>query len=327
MFSFLNNKNLNYFLFFLKSKGFLKYLFFFLISFSFWFLSMMSKYHETSLILPVKYINFPIDKIVLSKPNEEIDIRVKAPGFTILFYNLFHNAKLTLDLNSANVKLNKNGAEYFWFMNVKRKDISELIPPSMELVAINPQQSSIFFSNKESKIVPVKLRSQIILQDEKRFAKPIKIYPDSVKIYADREQLEKIKFIETENFFLTNVSKSNKYNVDVKSIDSVELDINKIEISIEIEDFIEETLVYNLEVKNLMDGYQIKLFPDVVNITLRVSKEKYNVLQTDLLKAVVDMSQFSYENDKLEVEVINLPSFVQLERVYPSSIEFLLIKD
>jgi len=327
MFSFLNNKNLNYFLFFLKSKSFLKYLFFFIISFSFWFLSMMSKYHETSLILPVKHINFPIDKIVLSKPDEQIYIRVKAPGFTILFYNLFNNTKLILDLNSANVKPNKNGAEYFWFMNVKRKDISELLSPSMELVAINPQQSSIFFSNKESKIVPVKLKSEIILQDEKRFAKPIKICPDSIKIYADREQLEKIKFIETENFVLTNVSKSNKYNIDVKSIDSVELDINQIEISIEIEDFIEETLVYNLEVKNLMDGYQIKLFPDVVDITLRVSKEKYNVLQTDLLKAIVDMSKFSYKNHKLEVEVVNLPSFVQLERIYPSSVEFLLIKD
>ena len=149
----------------------------------------------------------------------------------------------------------------------------------MELVSINPQQSSIFFSDKESKIVPVKLRSKIILQDEKRFAKPIKIYPDSVKLYANLEQLEKVKFIETENFVLTNVSKSNKYNIDVKSIDGVEFDINKIEISIEIEDFIEETLVYNLEVRNLMNGYQIKLFPDVVDITLRVSKEKYNVLK------------------------------------------------
>ena len=142
------------------------------------------------------------------------------------------------------------------------------------------------------------MRSKIILQDEKRFAKPIKIYPDSVKLYANLEQLEKVKFIETENFVLTNVSKSNKYNIDVKSIDGVEFDINKIEISIEIEDFIEETLVYNLEVRNLMNGYQIKLFPDVVDITLRVSKEKYNVLQT-FIKAVVDMEKFSYQNDKL----------------------------
>ena len=51
------------------------------------------------------------------------------------------------------------------------------------------------------------------------------------------------------------------------------------------------------------------------------------MLQTDLLKAIVDMSKFSYKNHKLEVEVVNLPSFVQLERIYPSSVEFLLIKD
>ena len=151
MFSFFNKKNLKYFLFVFKNKNFLKYLFFFIISCSFWFLSMMSKYHETSLMLPVTYINFPIDKIVSSQPTEKIEVRVKSPGFSIFFYNFFNNYKLNLDLNSANIKLNKNGAEFFWLMNTKRKEISELLPPSMELFSINPQKNSIFLVTKKVK--------------------------------------------------------------------------------------------------------------------------------------------------------------------------------
>ncbi len=51
------------------------------------------------------------------------------------------------------------------------------------------------------------------------------------------------------------------------------------------------------------------------------------MLQTDFLKLQVDASLISEESRTLVVEVENLPSFIQLQRVYPSRVEFLLIKE
>ena len=82
-----------------------------------------------------------------------------------------------------------------------------------------------------------------------------------------------------------------------------------------------------MEVKNLKKGYAIKLFPEVVQVTLRAPKDKYSMLQTDFLKLKVDASLISSEKRILEVEVENLPSFIQLQRMYPSRVEFLLIKE
>jgi len=50
------------------------------------------------------------------------------------------------------------------------------------------------------------------------------------------------------------------------------------------------------------------------------------MLQTDFLNLTVDASLIDSENRALTVEVENLPSFIQLQRVYPSKLEFLLIK-
>ena len=47
-----------------KNKKLSTYAFFIFISFSFWFLSMLSKHHETSLKVPVTYSNFPADKLL-----------------------------------------------------------------------------------------------------------------------------------------------------------------------------------------------------------------------------------------------------------------------
>ena len=63
------------------------------------------------------------------------------------------------------------------------------------------------------------------------------------------------------------------------------------------------------------------------NVFLQAPKDKYSMLQTDFLKLQVDAALISEESRTLAVEVENLPSFIQLQRVYPSRVEFLLIKE
>ena len=152
-----------------------------------------------------EYVNFPADKVLVSPSVSFIEARVKAPGFSILFYNLFNFSKLHLDIQQANTKPKKGGTEVFWLMNSKRKSISGILSSSMELIAINPERLIIPFSNKAKKKVVVKLQKSIDLSPEIWFAKPIYLVPDSVMIYGDQQQLDAIDFIETEELLLVDV--------------------------------------------------------------------------------------------------------------------------
>ena len=309
-----------------NNKKLSTYALFLFISFSFWFLSMLSKQHETTLKVPLIYSNFPADKMVSAPIADFVEVRVKAPGFSILFYNLFNFSKLVLDIDIANNKPNKDGSEVFWIMNSKRKAVVEIISASMELLDISPERLVIPFRDKTKKKVSIKLNKSISLRPEIWFANPIILIPDSIMIYGEKQQLDTIDFIHTEQLLLTEVSQSNSNKVLLSIPDKVQCKIKSIEVIIEVEPFVEQLIEYKMQVKNMKKGYTIKLFPEIVQVTLRAPKDKYSMLQTDFLTLKVDASLISSENSTLNVEVDNLPSFIHLQRVYPSRIEFLLIK-
>jgi len=327
MFENLKNRISSFFKSESNNKKLSTYALFLFLSFSFWFLSMLSKHHETTLRIPVIYANFPTDKVLISPPISFVEARIKAPGFSILFYNLFNFSKLNLDIEQANIKPKKGGSEVFWLMNSKRKAVSEVISSSMELMAINPERLIISFSNKAKKKVVIKLNQFISLKPEIWFANPITLVPDSVMIYGDQYLLDLVDFVETKELLLVDVSESITHNVQLSIPTTVQCNISAVEVIIEVEPFVEQLLKHKVEVKNLKKGYVLKLFPKLVQVTIQAPKDKYSMLQTDFLKLQVDASLISEESRRLVVEVENLPSFIQLQRVYPSRVEFLLIKE
>ncbi|MBT3611593.1 MAG: YbbR-like domain-containing protein [Flavobacteriales bacterium] len=323
----LKNRISSFFKSALNNKKLSTYAFFLFISFSFWFVSMLSKQHETSLKVPLIYSNLPADKLVADPVSNFVEVRVKAPGFSILFYNLFNFSKLSLDIDKANTKPNKDGSEVFWIMNAKRESVVEIISTSMELLDISPARLVIPFSDRTKKKVAIKLNQSISLKSEMWFENPIILIPDSVMIYGEKQQLDTIDFIDTEELLLTEVSESNSNKVSLSIPDQVQCKTENIEVIIEIEPFVEQLIEYKVRVMNLKKGYTIKLFPKKVQVTVRAPKDKYSMLQTDFLTLKVDASLISADNSTLDVEVENLPSFIQLQRVYPSMLEFLLIKE
>jgi hypothetical protein len=327
MFENLKNRISSFFKSESNNKKLSTYALFFFLSFSFWFLSMLSKHHETTLRIPVIYANFPANKVLLSPPISFVEARVKAPGFSILFYNLFNFSQLSLDIKQANIKPKTGGSEVFWLMNSKRKAVAEIISSSMELIEIDPERLIILFSNKAKKKVAVKLNKSISLKPEIWLANPIALVPDSVMIYGDQHLLDLVGFVETKEFLLADVSESITHNVQLSIPATVKCKTSVVEVIIEVEPFVEQLLKHKVEVKNLQKGYVLKLFPKVVQVTIQAPKDKYSMLQTDFLKLQVDASLISEESRTLAVEVENLPSFIQLQRVYPSRVEFLLIKE
>ena len=103
--------------------------------------------------------------------------------------------------------------------------------------------------------------------------------------------------------------------------------VAEIEVSLNVAQFVEESIIQKVEVVDLAKGYSLKLFPNVVTATVRLPKDKYNFLKTDFLKLEVDASMLDDSKTILEVQVKNLPSFIKLERLYPQQVEFLLIKN
>ena len=316
---------------FLKSQKHNKrlstYFLFFIISFSFWFLSMLSKQHETTMDIPISFSNFPADLIPPQSPPDKVSVRVKAPGFSIIFYNLFTFSILDLDVSASNSKPIKGGKEIFWLMNAKRKKIANVLGSSMEILDIDPSRVSISAKNKSLKKVPIKLQENIRLKGGYWFSKPIHLLPDSVTIYGDQLQLDTINHVLTKELRIFNLSDNKKFTINLEETDGVLRKISSVDVVISVESFVEEEIMKPIGVKNLKKGYSVRFFPENVAVTVRAPRDKYLILQTDFFNAEVDATQMSSENNTLDVIIKNLPSSIKLQMVYPERVEYLLIKE
>ena len=310
-----------------KNKKLNTYALFLFISFSFWFLSMLSKTHETTLSIAVNYKNYPTDLVEINSSIDFIEARVKAPGFSIVFYHFFNFKTLKLDYEIANSKPIKNGKNLFWILNSKREKIAEILGSSMEIMDLSPERLIVPFANKTKKEVPIKLFDNITLKSEYWLSSEIQLNPEKITIYGDQNVLDSLTEISTELLKLDNIFKNTSIKVDLIIPEGLQTKETELSVTINVEQFIEQKMTQKVKVENLKKGYTLKLFPNEISATIRLPKSKYNFLKTDFLNITVDASELDENTKRLKVQINNLPSFVKLERLYPQEVEFLLIKD
>ena len=312
--------------YFSEKKEINTYIFFFFISFSFWFLTMLSKTHESTFLIPIEYINYPADLIEVVPPSDFVQIRVKAAGISMVLFYLFNDHKLILNYNVANSQPIVNGKNLFWIMNSKRKEIAGILGSSIEIMNINPERIIVPFVNKIKRVFPVVLDSDINLKQAFWFAKDIKIDPSSITLYGEQNLLDSITSIKTELLKLDNIDQDQTHNVALVIPKGLDCKVNSVSVDLRVKPFVEEIVTKKVEIRNLNKGYSMKLFPKYVNVTIRLPKDKYSILKTNFLRLYIDASDVGDEKTIL-VTYDNLPTEVRIERIYPNRLEFLLIKE
>ena len=310
----------------LRSKKLNTYILFFTISLAFWFLTMLSKTHETTFRIPLKYINHPEDLMEVTKPESFVNVRVKASGISIFTFHMFNYKSLILNYNIANTQPIDNGKNIFWIMNSKRKEIVDVLGTSIEIMNVNPSRVVVPFVNKNKKEVPVLLNLDISLKQAFWLSDDVKLVPNSVVLYGSQYLLDSVNNVETNILMLNEVDKDQTHEVDIVIPNGLRCKSKSVLVEINIEPFIEEVLINQVEIRNLSKGYSMKLFPRDVSVTIRLPKNKYHLLETNFIKLYVDASEIT-EKHTIQIRHDNMPSGVKIQRIYPNQLEFLLIKE
>ena len=302
------------------------YFIFLFLSFCFWFLNTMSREHESTLILPIKYSHFPIEKIVVdSSLVNDIQVRVKAPGITLLLHNLFYRKHINIRVDDAYWRNNQTA---FWIMNNRRQEISNELSQNIQIITVLPDTVRMNFTKKHAKLVPVRFTHDMIFQESFRLSKDIEMYPDSVFIYGDKTLLDGIEYIETDFIYLEGISKNISKKVKIKAIDNVLCNTMYIDIHITVEQYTEQDIDIPIGFHNLPSGYTVKLFPNTVKLKVSSSIEDYDMYDVNSFSVQVDCSDIlKSKKNNIPVNIIRKPSFITLHRIIPNKVEYILIKE
>jgi len=310
-----------------SNKKLSTYLIFLAVAFSFWFLNNMSREHETTLILPIHYIDFPADKLVLEKPEQELTVCVKAAGFPLLYYNLFGRHNLQLSIDDAYWRKKNKQSVAFWMPNNNRRKIKNVLSSSMNLLSVSPDTLQLIFGKKARKTVPIQVCIDITFKEEFRLTKPIISVPEEVMIYGAQEQLDSIEYIASNLLQFTDVTNDKTTELQLQKIEGISFQTDKVFVTIDVEQFTEKRLSAVIHADHVPKGYAIKFLPATVDVTLTASIDNYKLLTQDFVRLFVDCStildsKYTY----LDVQMKDI-QFAQMKRIYPSRVEYILIKE
>lgn len=312
-----------------QDRNVIIFLAFLVISTGFWFLNALRKDYTATLTYPVRFENIPDDMMLPDELKSKILLKVRAGGFVILRYQL-SNTFLPLTFDVSEMKAWSSGDVKGVYTVTKdgHNRIVGQLSQGMELIEIEPDTLFVPLWERGTAKVPVKIETQLTFEKQFLQAGPVLLKPDSVEIYGPRKLIDSLEYIEARPLVFENIADTISTMVNLNFPPQIKSSVKRVAAMIPVEPFTELNVSVPLRINGLPDSLRIKTFPSEIQISFRVGISKYEKIDRNMFRAVVDLEQVFNEErpDRLKVRMERIPEHVESLNFSPIFVEYLLEK-
>ncbi|MGQ1784962.1 MULTISPECIES: CdaR family protein [unclassified Saccharicrinis] len=312
-----------------QNRDLLAFLLFLILSTGLWFLNALRKEYTTTISYPVKYEDFPKDFILLGKPQNKLQLKIKSLGYGILPY---HIGKI-LDpepLNVSSFRRIRSGSKYGAYIPTREmlNDISNKLSNGVELIEIYPDTLYVFFEKKESKKVAVVFDSKLSFEQQFYQSGRITVIPDSVEVAGPASLVDSVDFIKTESKSYEGLKDSLVRNVALEQLNNIEVRPNRVVVNIPVEAFTQKNLRIPVDQLNIPDSLTLRSFPGDINLSFMVAASRFNDIKAQDFSAIIDFKQNTSTRlpDRLKVKLLDQPEGIKNVTYSPLFVECLFEK-
>ena len=316
---FLNPENLK------KDRRIVVFAVCLLIATMLWFLNALGKDYITTLTYSVKYVNPPKNLFLANSPPSKLELNVQAHGFTLLRHKLtFSFSPIVLDLTAISQNMNQNSKVIQVPSELLIRRIGTQISKEISVNEVSPPTLSLVFDSLETRMVPVNPRVSTGFKPQFYLKGNIVAIPDSIKISGPAGILDTLAFLNTENRTFPGLDASTERILNIIHPRNTSISPEKVTVHIPVEKFTEKELNIPVQVKNVPEDVDLKLFPPQVTVSLMVGLSEYENVRASGFTAVADYEQVLLGNSVLDVMIETDHSFIQIMKVSPNSVEYLI---
>jgi hypothetical protein len=304
-------------------KKILMFSVFLTISVLIWLINALSKNYTADLDYPLEYTDFPEDRIFVGEMPDELTLRINAVGFSLLKYKVFRKP-VPVSFRVSAFTLNRLDSSRAYILTRYLNDqVASQLPQELQLLAIEPDTLHFQWGRRVVKKVPVRPGFQVELDKQFTTVDGIRFQPDSVEVAGPDVILDTLRQVYTAHMDLGLLSRNYEGRLRLSRNPDLEYSTGKVDCFIELERFTEVSLQVPVEVENLPDSLVVQTFPPRVKLTCRVGLSKYDRVNNNQFRAVVNYQQASEEAKELDVEIQNLPAYLLGYEFSPRTVEFL----
>jgi hypothetical protein len=311
------------------NREFLIYLLFLLIAIVIWFLNALNKEYTTELNFSTKYVDLPTDKVLVDAPAKYLSLTVNAQGFTLLKHRLgwfFHS--ININANYQTLKKDRlSTGEYYLLSTSVFRNVSEQLGSDINLLRISPDTLKFFFSEAIRKKVPVKIQALFQYEKEFRATGAILTEPAVITVSGPKSIVDTIQHIYTKERTFKKLKANLQAKIALQPIEKLTYSIDEVSISLPVERHTEASVVVPIETISLPAGYVMKTFPGTVAVSCMVPNSRFDKLQPQMFRAVVDYNVIRKEETaKAKIIIIKSPNYVTDIRFHPKTVDFIVEK-
>jgi len=314
---------------FLQQRKFITFLIFLFLAAAFWFIRALGEPYESNIEYPVRYINFPENKVLVGEVPYKLILTVRAKGFSIL------RSKLNLDLiplrfNVNSFSLNSKGVDTFFVVTETVKDVLSAELNDITVLHISPD--TLFFklsgiSVKKVAIMPVLSMHNKFFQQQFMLNGNIELFPDSIIISGPGTIVDSINHLSTEAIRYTNLSDTVHDDFIIQPIAMITYSQQRVTATIPVDRFTEVENRQAVIPVNVPDSLNLIPIPGQVSITYRVCITNYDRIRNNPLTPRVDYNNIKESNmPRLNIFLADTPGFVSNLQFNPKAIEFLITR-
>jgi YbbR domain-containing protein len=294
-----------------------------LISGFLWISHTLNRSYSYSFYIPVRFVNLPANKTLLSDLPSSLRFDVRTSGLKLLFALLNRPfPEIIVDFNTLKGD-NKSQTYAISSGNINIKSCTKV---DVDVKRISPD--TLYFAAKKGLNKNVPIKPVVFASADKGFiaSRPL-VNPSYITINGDSASLAGIDSISTVPLYLSQLTGNYVGKLSLVSpSDNVYLSLNEVNISIQTDKLLEKEIEVPLAAINCKDNCTPKLFPSKVKVRFSSAGNDFKDIDQKSFKAVVDLAKQKKDSNKLPVELSTLPTGAHILSIEPQEVEFLLFR-
>jgi hypothetical protein len=313
----------------MQERRFITFIFFVILSALFWFIRSLGEEYESKVEYPVRYIDFPENKVLVGNVPYKLQLTVRAKGFSIL------RSKMNLDMiplrfNVSSFSLNSRGIDTFFIVTESVKEVLSAELKDMTILDIKPD--TLFFkltgiSVKRVPVIPVLAMNNRFFQQEFMLNGKITVDPDTIIISGPTVLVDSVRYVQTVPIRYTNLSDTAKARSNLKPINMITYSQQQVTAVIPVDRFTEVENRLTIIPINVPDSLNLIAIPGQVTATFRISLSNYNRIVNNPLMPLIDYNAIRKNSlPRLSVFLADTPDYIVNLMFNPKVTEFIITR-
>jgi len=288
-----------------------------------WIFTVLSNPYTYTVKGILSFRNSPQKRAFHSLQSDTVNVNVNGTGWEMLF------SKMQSDTRYVPVDLHALESKSYVVLSSQIADMNSKKDLGQPITGFMPDTLYFDFSNRKEKRVPIHLLTDIKYQHQFAQSGNVTLRPGYVIVNGPAAVIDKITEWKSDSLKVDSIFEPITTTVALQSPSEGNITIypRNVSVVIPVDEFTEKTVSVPVKLINNHNYYDVKIFPQKIDITFTTSLTRFAQNDEDFFEATADLDLWRQRGYKvLPVMLTKVPPYCKIVKIEPRNIDFIVKK-